>query len=115
MNLLAKLKQNNATYSKSEISEEIVRAHIWITLDKFEIEFQKSQFDCLVRILNHTSNYQKFQANYYETRRFLYFKPKYLISESVEEDKLVKKLNNKMRWRFASKIIIKRLKFIKGK
>jgi len=113
VNLITKFKQNNKTYT--EISEQIVRANIWITLDKFEIEFQKSQFDCLVRIMNHTSNYQKFQSNYYETRRFLYFKPKYLESSKKEDDKLVKKLNNKMRWRFATNIIIRRLKFIKGK
>jgi len=116
MSLVAKLKQKN----DSNEGIDIPRFTLWIDLEKFNIDFQKEQFNCLIRLLNVSSSYQRFQFNYYETRRYNFYKPRYKIKDSINKldyftSKDVKNPNAVMWWKFAGRTVIKRLKFIRGK
>ncbi len=116
MSLVAKLKQKN------DCNEGIdtPRFTLWINLEKFNIDFQKEQFNCLIRLLNISSSYQRFQFNYYETRRYNFYKPRYKIKDTINKldyfnSKEVKNPNAVMWWKFAVRTVIKRLNFIRGK
>ncbi len=61
--------------------EEEARINFWICLENFKIEFFKPQFDCLIKLLNHISKYQRFQYSYYETRKYRYFRPEKAASK----------------------------------
>ena len=72
MSLIAKMKQRNIVHNSESV--DTPRLSLWINLEKFNIDFQKDQFNCIIRILNVSSSYQRFQFNYYETRRYNFFK-----------------------------------------
>ena len=96
------------------------RVTLWINLEKFNINIQKTQFNCLIRILNLTSSYQRFQFNYYETRRYAFFKPRYTINDKenqydIFKSKQIKNPNCVMWWKFIIRTVIKRQKFIRGR
>jgi len=55
--------------------EQEARMNFFINLDNFKIEIFKPQYDCLIKILNHISKYQRFQYSFYETRKYLFFRP----------------------------------------
>lgn len=117
ISLTSKLKQNNKnliiTQSQENSSSEnsqtndliegFSKINIYINLEKFDIDFQKSQFDTIIRIMNDTSNYQKFQYFHYESRKVLYFKPNQEI-----------KRKPRLWWRYAITCVIKRLRYLRG-
>ena len=113
ISLVCKLKQNNQNLSlletpSTEIDiktpiEGISKINISINLNKFDIDFQKHQFDTIIRIMNHTSNYQKFQYFFYESRKIKFFKPKNPI-----------KINPRIWWRYSITSVIKRLRYLRG-
>ena len=53
--------------------------------------------------MNHTSNYQKFQYFFYESRKIKFFKPKNPI-----------KINPRIWWRYSITSVIKRLRYLRG-
>jgi hypothetical protein len=87
------MKQNN-------LSDKDPRINLSINLNKFDIEVFKTQYDCLFRIINHISNYQRYQFNYYETRKFRYLRP-------INGNKL-------SMFRYAIETVIKKYKYMKG-
>jgi len=117
ISLTGKLKQNNENVKFEELTNEnknldmiennvlegFSKININITLDKFEIDFQKTQFDAIIRIMNHISNYQKFQYFHYESRKNSFFKPKYRITE-----------NPKIWWRYAVSCVRKKIRYLAG-
>jgi hypothetical protein len=123
------MKENNEissiTSSNSDNSIEptpcpndLARINLWINLEKFDIDIQKNQFDCIIRILNHISNYQRFQFNYYETRKFRAYRPKFKILDSQRPNQLscseIKNENALLWFKYAIKMVIKKFKFSKG-
>jgi len=130
VSLTTKLKQNN------DLNTLITQPNIDISivLENFEIDFLKKQFDAVFIILNHVSNYQRFQAIYYETRKFKFYRPKFEISETNFEENMVDKNNNnnnnnnnninnikeKRRnnmlawWKYSIQTVIKKMRYAKG-
>lgn len=127
------MKENNETSSITSFNNEnsynsietfqtpsdLARINLWINLEIFDIDIKKNQFDCIIRILNHISNYQRFQFNYYETRKFRAFRPKVKILDSQRPNQLrspeIKNENAIIWFKYAIKMVIKKLKFSKGK
>ena len=114
--MTAKMRQRN---DFSDLKDSPI-VTLWINLEKFNIDFQKTQFDCLIRILNISSYYQRFQFNYYETRRYNFIKPKFRIHDKenrydIFKSKTIKNHNCVMWWKFAIRTVIKRQKFIRGR
>jgi hypothetical protein len=132
------IEENNNDNNNDSQIEGFSKIKIYIHLDKFDINFQKSQFDTIIRILNHISNYQKYQLFNYESRKCYYFRPKMPIefninskyrkdlnvkNENKKEGKDLKNPNNKNLdkskiikswWRYAFTCIKKRLKYLQG-
>lgn len=117
ISLTSKLKQNNenvnimekANSEENKIEntfnelEGFSKINIYINLDKFDIDFQKIQFDTIICIMNHTSNYQKFQYFHYESRKNLFFKPLQPILKKPRKW-----------WRYAITCVIKRIRYLSG-
>jgi len=110
--MLSKLKMNN---EEKELKGEESRIHLWINLHKFDIEINKLQYDCFFRIVNIISEYRRFQFNYYETRKFHYFKPHI---GNLLESKIFKSKDNanaRKMWKYAINITVKKIKYLRGK
>lgn len=116
MSLTAKMVQIN----ESVIQNDDARVNVMIHLDTFNIDFQKEQFNCLIRILNHASNYQRFQFNYHETRKHKFFRPQYSITDKTNRSKIynssgIKNENCVMWWKYSINTVRKKIEYIKGK
>lgn len=99
ISITSKMKQLNAETLTPENKEPLI--NVMIDLNSFETEIKKEQFNCIIFILNHISKYQKYQADYYETRKFSYFKPR---------DR-----NNKKQWiKFAFEMVVRQMKYLRG-
>ena len=107
INLIAKLKQNNIDLNEA-------KNHISINFNNFEIEFSKNQYNFLSRLINHISNYRKFQLNYYNTRKFVKYKPNISINNLKYKNKEEKKRFYNLWLKWAIKMVILRKKHIKG-
>lgn len=81
--------------------DEEARINFSIDLDQFHIEIFKPQFDCLIKILNHISKYNRFQYSYYETRKYRYFRP-------------VSNCTKLKLFKYAIEMVIKRIKHNRG-
>jgi len=113
ISLTSKLKQNNENVKIKEGNdsnnslnnqlEGFSKINIYLNLDKFDIDFQKIQFDTIIRIMNHTSNYQKFQYFHYESRKNLFFKPKAPVKKKP-----------RLWWRYAITCVLKKMKYLAG-
>lgn len=123
ISLASKLKQNNENVKIKDANdpnnnnnnsidnnnnnnnelEGFSKINIYINLDKFDIDFQKKQFDNIIRIMNHTSNYQKFQFFHYESRKNSFFKPKAPV-----------KTKPKLWWKYAITCVLKKMKYLAG-
>ena len=99
ISIKARMRQLNMENVQEGNNDAIVT--VMIDLDNFETEIKKEQFNCIIYILNHISKYQKYQRDYYETRKFSYFKPR---------DK-----KDKKKWvKFAFDMIVRQIKFLRG-
>lgn len=130
ISLIAKMKQNNKNEEEINIeasqqiehddqicqnpSQDIPKMQIWINLENFDIDFHKSQFDTIIRILNHTSNYQKYQFFNYESRKFYFYKPELRIKDPDTNSIIKNPANTKKWWRWTITTVIKRLKYLQG-
>ena len=77
------------------------RTNLWIDITNFNIELQKQQFDIIIKILTKFNNFQKFQNNFYDTRKYKYFRPE--------------KFKNKISFfKYSIQMVIKRLKYNRG-
>lgn len=111
MTLEAKLKQImniNSIANKDSLNnlnnDAEAKNNLWIYLENFNIDFSKQQYNSLSRLMNHISNYQKFQLNYYNTRKFQKFKPKETLSKE-----------NYNKWfKWAIRMTVLKQKFING-
>ena len=87
-----------------ELKEDEARNYLWINLKGLDINFSKQQYDVFSRLMNHISNYQKFQLTFYESRRFQKFKPKEKLSKE-----------SSMKWfKWAIKMTIMKQKYNQG-
>jgi hypothetical protein len=130
ISLIAKMKQNNKNQEEVEggadleiqqggqlsptPTQDIPKMQIWINLENFDIDFHKSQFDTLIRILNHTSNYQKYQYFHWESRKFYFYKPQLRIKDPETNSIIKNPANTKKWWRWTITTVIKRLKYLQG-
>jgi vacuolar protein sorting-associated protein 13A/C len=108
ISLSAKMKQNNTqkelcTYNEDNLSTALARIHFWINLENFDIDFEKAQFDVIIRIVNHVSNHMRFQYFHHESRKFYFYRPE----DSVKE-------KPKLWWRYAIRTVVKRMKYLQG-
>ena len=110
--MLSQLKMNNEPH---EINKEDSRIQLWIKLDKFDIEIHKTQYDCFFKIINHISEYRRFQLNYYETRKFHFFRPHIggLLESKISHQK--ENHNARKMWRYGISIAIRKIKYLRGK
>jgi hypothetical protein len=99
--------QNSTESSKENCIERFdeAKTNLTIDLNNFNIKLYKSQFDAIIKVLNKFSNYQKFQNNLYETRKYKFFKPMALDGKSSYRKAYLK---------FAFEIILKQIKFNRG-
>ena len=75
-----------------------------LSMESLDIELRKVQYDCIVNIMNTVSLYSKFRHCSYNSKNYLYFKPK-------NKDK---KANAKEWMRFMISMVIKTIKTRKG-
>ena len=98
-----------------------------INLEMFELIINKSQFDCIFSIINNVYAYRRYQYNYFETRKFQFFKPIGLeiLPKKKEKDKDKDKSkgvvgggqtnkNAITMWRYAINMTIKKIKSLRG-
>jgi hypothetical protein len=106
ISLTAKMRQNNSGREQTifeEKDDSSAKIHVWINLENFDIDFEKTQFDTIIRIMNHVSNYQRFQYFHYDSRKFFYYKPDVSVKESP-----------KLWWKYSIRTVIKRMKQLQG-
>ena len=131
MTLTAKMKQrnNNENLSDEEL-QTTSRMNLLISLDKFDFVIQKEQYDCIIKMMNTISNYQKVLYDYNNTVRYKYFRPKLKLSDIQDDDlnnnndleeklisdeiKNIKKNTIIKWWKFAIRMVIRQIKFSKG-
>ena len=87
MTLTAKMKQrnNNENLTEEEL-KTTSRMNLLISLDKFDFIIQKEQYDCIIKMMNNISNYQKVLYDYNNTVRYKYFRPKLKLSDIQDVD-----------------------------
>ena len=103
--------------------------NLLISLDKFDFVIQKEQYDCIIKMMNTISNYQKVLYDYNNTVRYKYFRPKLKVSDIQYDDsnsnndienlvsdeiKNLKKNTIIKWWKFAIKMVIRQIKYSKG-
>ncbi len=111
VSMISKLRLNN---EEKEIPEDESRTHLWINLEQFHINILKSQYDCIFKIMNHVSEYRRFQFNYYETRKFHYFRPEIGGLLMISKDKDKENPNARKMWRYGIRIALKKIKYLRG-
>ena len=124
ISLTAKMKQIN---NNENLPQGTARINLFIDLDDFNFHIQKMQFDCLIRIINDVSDYQKIQYDFNNTIKYKIFRPKYKLSmitekKEEEENKITifssldsnKKQIAYLWWQYSIRMVIKQLKFSKG-
>ena len=75
-----------------------------LSMESLDIELRKVQYDCIVNIMNTVSLYSKFRHCSYNSKNYLYFKPK----------NKEKKTNAKEWMRFMISMVVKTIKQRKG-
>jgi len=99
---------------------------ISIILENFHIDIVKKQFDTVILILNHITQYQHFQAAYYETRKFKFYRPKEELVKNlnleIDADKVELKEDKENRrktirewWVYSIKSVIKKMRYSRGR
>ena len=122
---MKKLNEDNKLTSTALITDNTQQQHdealvnLFIDLPTFTMEIKKEQFKCIIFILNHISKYQKYQNNYYDTKKFNYFKPKYRVLDSYKQgickDKPHIKNENAFLWlKFEFEMVYKQIQYYKG-
>ena len=107
--------------------EDIKEIEVNINLDNFDIEVQKDQYKSIIKISNLISKYQLFNNNSYQSSKLTYFKPKELVylsnkkaidlsnnSNNMQFSNKEKKLYYNKLFKYAVRIVIKKLKYIRG-
>ena len=144
MSLTAKMTQRNdlslnIKNKDDEDNSKLPKIHLVLELDKFNFDIQKEQYDCIIKIINTVSQYHKILYEYNNTTKFKFFRPKIKLSSvlksqkedsnqdnknnnnnnvdntSTENNKIIdkKKVINDW-WRYAIKMIVKEMKYIKN-
>ena len=117
LDISLKMKQLNDTIENK--NNEEAKISLFIHLPNFKTQILKEQYDCIFLILNHITKYQKFQKEFYQMRKFNYFKPKYKIRDKEnKENKLtdpkIKNENAILWFQFAIQMVLKQIKYYKG-
>ena len=117
LDLTLKMTQLNNNDNNNNINQP--KISLFINLPNFKTQILKEQYDCIFLILNHITKYQKFQKQFYQMRKFNYFKPKYKICDKEnKENKLtdpkIKNENAVLWFQFAIQMVLKQIKFYKG-
>ena len=119
ISLTAKMKQIN-TQNSENIPEGLAKVNLYIDLDNFDFHIKKTQFDCLIHIMNDVSDYQKIQYDFNNTTKYKFFRPKVKLNainnanENEDENKKQKKEIVYSWWKYAIRMVTKQLKFSKG-
>lgn len=80
---------------------EEARTNLSIDLTNFNIRLKKLQFNAIIKILNKINKYQKFQNQFYETRRYKFFRPGVFASKTDH-------------FRYGILMVIKRIRYNHG-
>jgi hypothetical protein len=108
ISLTAKMKQNNTQKELCIYNEDnfnsLARVQLWINLKNFDLNFEKSQFDVIIQIVNHVSKYERFQHFHHESRKFYLYRPECTVKENPRE------------WfTYAACMARKRMRYLRGK
>jgi len=76
------------------------RTNLSIDLTNFNIRFKKLQFNAIIKILNKINKYHNLQNQFYETRRYKYFRPEFSCKTA--------------HFRYAIQMVIKRIRYNRG-
>ena len=108
------------TNDYSSIFEKTVwNIYLSFNIENLNFELAKKNFDSIIFLINHFTNYSRFKFNYQDTSKFLFYKPRNRILDKDTQKFLkqpnIKNLNAVWWWKYAIRMVSKRIKFIRGK
>ena len=111
-----KIKTND--YS-SHFDKTVWSIYMSLNVENLNFELTKKNFDSFVFLVNIFTNYSRFNLNYLDNSKFLFYKPRYKILENnslpIFKSPNIKNVNAVWWWKYACRMVSKRIKYIRGR